>query len=187
VDIYSVVQKVMLRPEYKQAQDELKGKWEPRLEAIRADFRKLESDLQVLPQNDPRAQEVIKAGRDKQAEFDKAAQDQNIEYEALSSKQLIDAYTQSRAAAGRVAEQKGYTHVFVNRPPDLAITSTTLGNALQEFLARPIIKSPAGDDLTRAVAGEMKVDLDAPMPNPGNGPVPNGPPAATGPAPKPAG
>jgi len=155
VDIYTVVDKLMQSPESKKAQDDLKSKWEPRLEALQNDLRKIDADLQALPQSDPRVQDVMKSGRDKQAEYDKAAQD----YEALNARQLVDAYTLVRDGANRLATAKGYTHVFVNRPPERPIDTKNLGNTLQEFFARPVIKSPPGDDLTRDVAAELKVEL----------------------------
>jgi Skp family chaperone for outer membrane proteins len=159
VDVYAVIEKVLQRPEYKKAQDDLKAKWDPKLEGLQSDFKKIDSDLQVLPQSDPKFQDVLKAGRDKQAEYDRAIQERQTEYEALSSSQLVNAYGVVRDAANKLATTKGYTHVFVNRPPERAINSTSLGNTLQEFLARPIIKSPAGDDLTKDVAADLKVEL----------------------------
>jgi Skp family chaperone for outer membrane proteins len=155
VDVYTIVDKVMQSPDAKKAQEDLKSKWEPRLEALQNDLRKIEADLQALPQSDPRVQDVMKSGRDKQAEYDKAAQD----YESLNARQLVDAYTLVRDSANRLASARGYTHVLVNRPPERPIETKNLGNTLQEFFARPLIKSPAGDDLTRDVASELKVEL----------------------------
>jgi Skp family chaperone for outer membrane proteins len=158
-DIYAVVEKLMQRPDYKKAQEDLKAKWDPKMDAIQKDFSRIDADLQMIPQNDPKYPQVLKAGRDKQAEYDKAVQDRQVEFEGLSAKQLTESYGAVRDAASRVAERQGYTHVFANRPPERAINASTLGAALQEFLARPLIKSPPGDDLTRAVAAEMKIDL----------------------------
>jgi len=155
VDVYSIVDKLMQSAESKKSQDDLKAKWEPRLEGLQNDLRKVDADLQALPQNDPRVQDVMKTGRDKQAEYDRAVQD----YEALSSRQLVDAYTSVRDAANRIATTRGYTHVFVNRPAERPIDTKNLGNTLQEFFARPVIKSPSGDDLTRDVAAELKVEI----------------------------
>lgn len=159
VDIYAIVEKLMQRPDYKKAQDDLKAKWDPKLEAIQKDFSRIDADLQMIPQNDPKYAQVIKAGRDKQAEYDKAVQDRQGEFEGLSARQLTESYSTARDAASRIAERQGYTHVFANRPPERAINASTLGASLQEFLARPLIKSPTGDDLTKAVASELKVDL----------------------------
>jgi Skp family chaperone for outer membrane proteins len=166
IDMYSIVEKVTQRPEYKKAQDEFKATWEPKIEAVRAEFRKIESDLQVLPQGDPKFQNALRAGQEKQAEFEKLLQDQNIEYEAMSSKHVVEAYALVREAASKLAERQGYTHLFVTRPPERPIPAETLGNTLQELLARPILMSPAGDDLTKAVASELNVPLDAPAATP---------------------
>ena len=159
VDIYAIVEKLVLRPDYKKAQDDMKAKWDPRLETIQKEFSRIDADLQMIPQNDPKYAQVLKAGRDKQAEYDKAVQDRQVEFEGLSARQLTESYGTARDAASRLAERQGYTHVFANRPPERPINASTLGASLQEFLARPLIKSPSGDDLTRAVASELKVDL----------------------------
>jgi Skp family chaperone for outer membrane proteins len=163
-DLYAIMEKMLLGPDVKKAQDDLKFKWDPKIEGVQNDLRKLEADLQVLPQSDPKYDAIMKTGREKQADYERFLQERQSEYEALSAKQIVDAYTTVRDAASRFADKQGYSHVFASRPPDRAIASQTLGNALQEFLARPLVKFPAGDDITRAVADELKVDISAPAP-----------------------
>lgn len=158
-DIYAVVEQLLKRDEYKKTNDELKAKWTTRLEGLQKEISKLESDLQVVPQSDPKYQDIFKVGQTKQAEFDRLYQDQLKEFESLSSKQLIDAYGKARDALNKIADAKGYSHVLATRSPDRVIQSTNLGNALQELLARPVVKCPPGDDLTKALADEMKVTL----------------------------
>ncbi|MEX2218770.1 MAG: OmpH family outer membrane protein [Phycisphaerales bacterium] len=164
LDIYILVEKILLRPEFKKAQDDLAARWNPRLDALQRDLTRIEQDLQALAQNDPKFQAALRTGREKQDEYERAIQERQSEYEKLSSDQLAGAYAEARATADRIAEQRGYTHVFATRPPSRPMTTSTLGNTLQEFLARPVIKAPEGDDLTAAVAAELRIDLNAPDP-----------------------
>lgn len=159
IDVYAIVEKMLAKGDYKKAQDDLADKWTTKLEAIKKDFAKIQADLQVLPQSDPKFQETYRTARDKQGEFDKAVQSKDVESEALTSRQLTEVYQQVRDAASKAADRMGYTHVVVTRPPERPITSQTVGATLQELLARPIIKTPAGDDITKTVAADLKVDL----------------------------
>lgn len=158
LDIYQVIDRLLGLPDSKQAQKEFKDRWEPRLAALQRELRRLDADLQVVPQSDPRYQDLARSARERQGEYERLAQEYARETEAFSSRQLIEAYGRARQAAARVAERLGYTHVLATRSFDRPIAATTLGNTIQELLARPVMHGVAGDEITGAVLTELGLE-----------------------------
>lgn len=161
VDMYWVIEKIMAKDEYKKAREDVSATWTRKAQDIEKQLKEMDSTLQVLAQNDPQVQTLLKQAQEKQAEYQKVQSDRQQELERLNSTQLIDTYKMVREVSAKVAEKMGYTHVFCNRSADRAIATTTVGATLQELLARPMIRGGEGaDDLTKAVLQEMKLPLE---------------------------
>ncbi|MFN0131665.1 MAG: OmpH family outer membrane protein [Phycisphaerales bacterium] len=161
VDMYWVIEKIMAKDEYKKAREDVAGTWNRKAQEIEKQLKEMDSTLQVLPQNDPQVQTVLKQAQDKQAEYQKVQSDRQQELEKLNSGQLIDTYKMVRETASKVGARMGYTHVFCNRSTERTITTSTVGATLQELLARPLIHGGTGaDDLTNAVLQELKLPVD---------------------------
>lgn len=161
VDMYWVIEKIMAKDEYKKEREDVSATWTRKAQEIERQLKELDSTLQVLPQNDPQVQTLLKQAQDRQAEYQRVQSDRQQELERLNSGQLINTYKTVRDVSAKVAERMGYSHVFCNRSADRAINTTTVGATLQELLARPLIRGGDGaDDLTKAVLQEMKLPLD---------------------------
>ncbi|MBL9032173.1 MAG: OmpH family outer membrane protein [Phycisphaerae bacterium] len=161
VDMYWVIEKIMAKDEYKKEREDVSATWTRKAQEIERQLKELDSTLQVLPQNDPQVQTILKQAQDRQAEYQRVQSDRQQELERLNSGQLINTYKTVRDVSAKVAERMGYSHVFCNRSSDRAINTTTVGATLQELLARPLIRGGDGaDDLTKAVLQEMKLPLD---------------------------
>lgn len=158
VDVFVIAEKLMARPELVTPRDELFKTWNDRATAAQAELNKLQTELQVLPQSDPVARVKGQDFQLKRAQFDQLMQQGNTEVEKYRAQQLLDCYTQARAAIDEAADRGEYTHVFVARSRDALIEPQSIALAIQEFLARPAIKYPAEDDLTKQVMADLKLE-----------------------------
>jgi Skp family chaperone for outer membrane proteins len=157
VDIYAIAERIMSAPDLKQAREDLATSWQAKADALSKELKEMDNDLAVLPQNDPKVQDLLKKAQNKQQDYQKLQQDRQVELERINSAQLIDAFNKIRAAVDSVAGKLEYTHVFSNREFDRQITTVTLSQTLQELLARPVIKGNPADDITKAVMAEMRI------------------------------
>ena len=157
VDIYVVAERMMADANLKKIREDASAAWQAKADAINKELKDIDSDLTVLPQNDPKVQEHLKTAQLKQQEYQKIAQERQIELERINSTQLIEAYGKIKAAIDAVATKQEYTHIVANREYDRPITTLTLSQTLQELLARPLVKGVQSDDLTKAVIAELKL------------------------------
>lgn len=158
VDVYAVAEKLMAAPELKKIREDISNSFETKAAAINKDLKDFDDQLKVMPQNDPKVQEVLKLANAKQQELQKIIQDRQIELERVNSQQLIEAYNKVRTAVETVATKSEYTHIFANREYDRPITTSALSQTLQELLARPVVKGVRTDDITKAVMTELKLE-----------------------------
>lgn len=158
VDVYAVAEKMMSAPDLKKLREDTSNSYQVKADAINKDLKDIDSQLSVMPQNDPKVQDLLKVANTKQQEIQKLVQDRQVELERINSQQLIDAYTKIRTATAAVATKMEYSHVMANREYDRQITTTTLSQTLQELLARPIVVGVPADDITKAVMAELKLE-----------------------------
>lgn len=203
VDLLDVVERMVLSDKYKPARDAFTDTQRETLQPLIAELQALAQQGQTATQGTPEFQNLVQQYTQKQQELsqrNEAAQQAIGEFEA---KQVAEAYGLVSAAANRMAERMGYTHVISTRA-STTIRSTAVPGVVQEILARPIVTSPKGDDLTQALLNELQladvklpsemppVDPMAPSAAPGAAapsanPAPAQPaPASTTPAPAPA-
>jgi Skp family chaperone for outer membrane proteins len=157
VDVFVIAEGMMEASELKRVRTDAYASWQAKAEAILKDLQELDTELSILPQNDPKAQEVIKRAQVKQQDYQKVIADRTADLERINSSQLIEAYSKIRTAVETVAQREGYSHVFANREYTRKITTTTMSQTLQELLARPIVNAGQVDDLTKAVMAELKI------------------------------
>jgi Skp family chaperone for outer membrane proteins len=170
VDIYLVSERIMQQEPYRVAREQGDAAYQRQLTAIEDELRQMETRLQALPQNDPQAQDIYTRAQTLQTDYQRIQQERQQELERINSRQLIDAFTQTRGAAADVARRGGYTHIISNRQFDRPIETTTVGATLQEMLARPVLLGIAQDDLTSQVLAELQLSAAPPAP-----PVPSAP------------
>jgi Skp family chaperone for outer membrane proteins len=163
VDIYLVSERIMQQERYRRAREQGDEGYQRQLTAIEDELRQMETRLQTLNQNDPQAQQIYTRAQALQTDYQRLQQERQQELERINSRQLIDAFTQTRGAAAEVARRGGYTHIISNRQFDRPIETTTVGATLQEMLARPILIGIPQDDLTEAVLAELRLDPAPPI------------------------
>lgn len=160
IDPFIVIEKLMTAAEPTQTRERVVATFDDKLRALEADLQGLERELQGLAANDPKSSDIVARGQAKQTEYQQLQTQRQTELERVNSNQLIESYGRVSETAARIATERGYTHVVASRNPSRPITTTTIAATLQELLARPVMKSMPGDDLTAAVAGALGVTLD---------------------------
>jgi Skp family chaperone for outer membrane proteins len=165
IDTYIVTERLMGADDLKKARESLSNDWNLKLRGLEKEFSDIDQGLQLVTQNDPKYQDLIKRAQGKQQEYQQMLGTRDQEVEKLNSSQLIASHQRVIEIVKQLADKNGYTHVVSTRPISRPIVTTTVGATLQEMLARPVMISPAADDLTKPVLEALKLDatnLDKP-------------------------
>ncbi len=157
-DVLSVSEKLFLSDRYSPERDTRVKAKQDEIGAMEEGVKDVIAKLQGTPQNSPDYQGLYGAYQTKLNEVNAAKQRANEELSAFSTEQFAACYKLAIDTANDLARKNGYTHVIASRVGPLEFRSKELPAALQEVLARPVLMSGAGDDLTPAVMAELKLD-----------------------------
>jgi Skp family chaperone for outer membrane proteins len=157
VDPYSVAEQLLKQPEYAGPIDSAGAEWQQRVSAVDAELKELAQKLQVLSRTDPMYQQVMNEGRTKQQALQQLTQEAGASIETVKAQQLAKAYKVAVDTANRLAEQRGYTHVFASRAASRELITNNVSTTLQDMFARPLIRTSEADDFTRAVFEDLKL------------------------------
>jgi len=177
VDVLGIVARFLESDRYKPSNIEKAQKFDTQLKALIGELSLIEKQGQGLTQQSPEFAPLQQQFQAKQREFEQARNDAQGQIEQFNTNQVTEAYRLTVEAANSLASELGYSHIIVSRGEGAKINSNNVAGAVQEIIARPLIKSNAADDLTERLIkqfGLENVVLDAP-------------PAATAPAADPAG
>lgn len=156
-DVFGLVERMMGQPALLGPRDELTASVNARVAEAQQGLERMQADLQSLAPNDPQGpakQQEFLAARDN---FARLYEQSGAEVDRLNAQQLVGVYLEARAAIDAVATRRGYTTVIANRAPDAPFDPPGMALALQELLARPVVKSDPADDITGAVEEELKL------------------------------
>ncbi|MGE3107171.1 MAG: hypothetical protein AB7G11_06960 [Phycisphaerales bacterium] len=148
-DVYTIMRRLVDSDEYKPARQPI----EERLRALAPELRDMEAMLRGLDPKDDAAQAKYKDFVARRREFDHARE----ELDSLMGKQFSRAYERVKVAADAVAVRRGYTHIVASRDIDDPPTSDP-DRITQSLLSRPMLYSPLGDDVTKDVMQELKLE-----------------------------
>lgn len=162
VDVFTLLEALVEAEPYKPAREardtELKAQYDAKLGELRA----LETRIQILPQGTPEFNATMQQGQAKQAELQQFAQQASRDQDAFVATQVKQAYQQIHEATNAVAERLGYSHIVATRLETAAMKAESMAPAMQEILARPLIRSVASEDITAAVRAELNLPERAP-------------------------
>lgn len=127
---------------------------EAKLRELQDTLTGMQQRISQMQQGTPEFQREAQAFQAKQ----QALQEGANQYEALKATQVGESYAAVRAAADAVAARLGYTLVFASRPPALPMAAGSVPAAVNEMLARPVVRRIDADDITEAVKAELKID-----------------------------
>jgi Skp family chaperone for outer membrane proteins len=155
VDVYLLAERQMKSDALDAARTAFAKERTDKLDAMANELKTLDNRLQSLGAADPERQRVIESGQAKQQEAQRYQEQARSEVEKFNAKQLLECYTRARDAVNKVADRQGYTHVIANRAGIETIDTQSLAATVQELIARPVLRQPAGDDITQAVSDDM--------------------------------
>lgn len=168
VDALALLREMLNSDAYGPARETMQKEAEARLQQGDEELRRLNTELELLPQGDPRGQQLRQQLQQGFQLLQQQGQQEAAAFQQFSAGQATDAYRQILEAVRGVADEKGYTHVLTTRAGDTPDRSDNPAGVIQEILSRPVVVSPLSDDLTPAVRERLAL------------PVPSEPGAAEG-------
>jgi len=157
-DVLTVSEKLFLGDRFSPAREVRVKAKQDEIATMEEGVKDLIAKLQGTPQNSPDYQGLYGAYQGKMGELNAAKQKANDELGAFSTEQFSECYKIAVESANSIARKNGYSHVIATRVGPLEFRSKELPAALQEVLARPVLLTGEGDDLTPAVLAELKID-----------------------------
>lgn len=162
INTFAIVEKMVQSDRYKPARDAQMKDFQARMTGARGELEALVKDITTAGQDTDQGKALIQQYQVRKREAEQLDEELQMKAAELSTQQLAEAYRLVVETANAVAEKSGYTHVIATR--GLAtepLQGSNLAAAVQQILARPMVRFPAGDDLTDVVAKELKVESPA--------------------------
>lgn len=156
VDLLDVVERMVLSDKYKPARDAYTQGQRDSLQPLVAELKAMADQGKTLTQGTPEFQALVQKYTEKQQEIQQKNEDAQNAIAQFEAKQVSEAYALVSAAATRMAERMGYTHVIATRS-DTQIRSNNVPGVVQEILAHPLVAYPKGDDLTTGLLNELQL------------------------------
>ncbi|MFA6044679.1 MAG: hypothetical protein WC718_06815 [Phycisphaerales bacterium] len=154
-DILNIAERLMATEKYKSARDTLANTYNKDIAAKLDVMKDVKSKFDALPEaakapesTDATALDLSNRFRTLQQELNQKQNDAQAQIEKFNTTQVIEAYKLIAEGASELATSLGYTHMIATRSGSFDIRSQNLTGAVQEILARPVLKGPIGDDLT---------------------------------------
>lgn len=157
VDTLAVVERLVLSDKYSPARDALAAEKNKAMEPLDAKLRDIEARAKLIQANDPQIKSMQDEYQQTQHQLDQMSEAARRELETLNVKQIGEAFRTVNEAASAMADKLGYTHVLGSRLGEANLRSTTVNLAVQEMIARSVIKAPTEDDLTQRLITELGV------------------------------
>lgn len=177
VDVLGIAEKLITTDKYRSARDTNTTAQNKMLAELENGLKDLQARIKALP-NDSKDRDAMMAELEKKGDEYRRARDQAVgQVENFNTLQVAEAYKLVIEAAERLGTQKGYTIVIASRSGTPTIRSDNVAGAVQEMLARPVVKADAADDLTAELQKSMGLDTVAAPPQAPAGAAPEAPPA----------
>jgi Skp family chaperone for outer membrane proteins len=157
LDALAVVERLVLSDRYKPARDKLSDEASAQLKVLSDTLRDYESKAQALAQDSPELKALASQYQTVSQQLSQAEQKAVADQDRFNAQQIAEAFRLVSEAATALASQRGYTHVVQTRIGDVTFRSQGVAGTIQEILARPIVTSPAADDLTSALIEQFGV------------------------------
>lgn len=183
VDTLAVVEKLVLSDKYAPARDALALEKNKAIEPLDAKVKDIEAKAKLLPQGAPELKGMQEDYQQTQRQIDQMVEAGRRDLEALNVKQISEAFKTVNEAASAMADKLGYTHVLSSRMGEASLRSGSINLAIQEMIARSVVKAPSEDDLTQRLMNELgvaNVTVPAAQPAPSAAPAPTTTPKPSG-------
>jgi hypothetical protein len=175
VDILGVAEKLVSSEKYRAGRETNAASLAKPLQAMVDELTELETRYNALAADSPERQATQTQFQQKNRVFQQASQQAKIDDERFKAVQVAECYRIVLEAADALGGELGYTVVLATRSGQPTIRSDNVPGAVQEMLARPVVRGTVADDLTERLS--KRLALDAPEPVRAQ-PVPETPPTA---------
>jgi Skp family chaperone for outer membrane proteins len=173
VDVLTIVDALMMSERYRPAREakgqESQKQMQQMLDTIK--FQELEQKIVSLAPGSPERVTLEADYQNKQRQAQQLNQQLTEGVAKQFTDQLAECYRLVVETVDKLARDRGYSHVLASRGRDQPLRFDNPTTAVQEILARPLIRGLAADDLTGAVMADLKVSPVA-TPAPAATPVP---------------
>lgn len=158
VDVLDVAEKLFQSDRYAPVREKALKEKEGQRDALQAGLTELQQRIIAAGQDSAEGRTMLPTYQAKAQELQQFVQAADTDLDRLSTGQFNECYRLAAETAQSIAKQQGYTHLLASKMGSLEFRSTQLQPALQEVLARPVLMTPAGDDLTAQVKKELKIE-----------------------------
>lgn len=157
IDLLDVVERMVISERYAPAREALAKSWTDRINPLRTELETMQQQGMAMQQGTPEFQALVQQFGEKQGQLQQAQQQAQAEVSQFEAQQVAEAYALVSDAAARLGTRLGYSHVIASRATT-RIRSNNVAGVVQEILARPVVLTPAADDLTKGLLTELGLD-----------------------------
>lgn len=157
IDMFGLIERMIQSERYLPAREANNNALRAKLDGVQKELEAMQTSLQGADQAGATFQAEVQKFQQKYQEFQMAQGEAQGEADRFNTAQLVEAFRLITDTADAIAAQKGYTHVMATRPKSVDIRAENLAGALQELIARPVLRAPESDDITTAVAETLSL------------------------------
>jgi|GEM_PF-4126336 len=160
VNTYDLLAALLDADRYATPRTENEQSWLDKIKDLAEALQSLEARIGILSDQEPEKKLLIDQYQQKQAERQKTLAQARQETDAFKAKQIGKAFAEILAAADAVADEGGFTLVISRRSPTSPWDSVGVNSAIQEILARPLLRETAAQEITGPVAEKLGITLE---------------------------
>ena len=164
VDVLSLVERMISTDQYKSQRETFELEEAKKLQPLAEELKKMQEEAKDLKEESERFKTLNKSFLEKNASFQQLRTDATAQLETFNTRQVGEAYRLILEAATQMADSLGYTHVIASKSGSVSLASKNIPGAVQEMLARPVVKGVAADDLTERLVKALKLENVTPPP-----------------------
>jgi Skp family chaperone for outer membrane proteins len=155
VDVLLLAERLVASERYRAGRETNAASLSKPLQAMLDELKGLEARYSSLAADSPERATVQEAYQQQSQAFQKSQQDAQVNDERFKATQVGEAYRLVVTAADQLGQELGYAIVLASRTGVPDVRSDNVPGAVQEMLARPVLRAPAADDLTERVAAKL--------------------------------
>ncbi|MEI7656635.1 MAG: OmpH family outer membrane protein [Phycisphaerae bacterium] len=158
VDVLSLVERMISTDQYKSQREAFETEEAKKLQPLAEELKKMQEEAKDLKEESERFKALNKTFLEKNSAFQQRRSEATAQLETFNTRQVGEAYRLILDAATQLADGLGYTHVIASKSGAIALSSKNIPGAVQEMLARPVVKGVAADDLTERLMKSLKLE-----------------------------
>lgn len=151
IDLYALLELRLRSEELIAARDDAVAPLADQLEQLQQRLQTLAAQIQGQGVDSPESAPLITEFQTLQPSVQQLQQEVNTVATRTYASQMMQAHSEIIAAADAVASEAGYDVVLASRGADRPLDEGPIDVMVQELLARPVVRAPAGVDLTEKV------------------------------------